>query len=253
MTGRKGNALKEALAKLERVATPQQYSLSKADAARREREGALMQASEKSHAAKRLQASFDREAGMNSTPTDTASISVPLPDAALIPCIVSALRVQGGQSLIMLGSSGLLWSKSRQLRLKIEVCAGAMDAMSRGARAADQSALSQRSRADREAGQMLKSELDLSVRGRHMGYAAAKPTAQPKHSVKWDDGHPRPQTSPEPAYGSSHRHDWPGTCHYILGWSDTNLPKPQIGSCMALHRICWAADIHTSCCSRLSG
>ena len=79
ITGGKGNALKDALAKLERVATPQQYSLGKADAARRDRGGATTLASQKSHAAKRLQASFDQEAGVKAVPTKT---NMPLPCAA---------------------------------------------------------------------------------------------------------------------------------------------------------------------------
>ena len=63
VTSMKGNTLKDALAKLERVATPQPYSLTKADAQRRDKGAPSLPAQEKSHAAKRLQASFDREAG----------------------------------------------------------------------------------------------------------------------------------------------------------------------------------------------
>ncbi len=77
----------------------------------------------------------------------------------------------------------------------------------------NQSAFSHTGRYDKESGRLSKPELDLSVRGHHMGYAAAKPTAQPKYSVKWDDEHPRPRTSPESAYGSSRHHDWAGTRH----------------------------------------
>lgn len=60
VTGAKGRALKDAVAKLERVATPKAYSLTRGGA---DRKAHHMLDFEKSHAAKRLQASFDREAG----------------------------------------------------------------------------------------------------------------------------------------------------------------------------------------------
>ena len=86
-----------------------------------------------------------------------------------------------------------------------------MDASSRGVRMDNHSAYNHASRHDRESGRVLKPDLDLRVNGRHISYASAKPSAQPKHSVKWDDSQLRPSTSPEPA--SSSRHDWAGRHH----------------------------------------
>ena len=77
LTGTKGTALKDALAKLERVATPQPYSLSKREGHKADgRSGATLLA-EKSHAAKRLQASFDREAGKQQGPVGSCTSPCP--------------------------------------------------------------------------------------------------------------------------------------------------------------------------------
>ena len=73
------------------------------------------------------------------------------------------------------------------------------------------SAYNHASRHDRGSGRVLKPDLDLSVSGRQISYASAKPSAQPKHCVKWDDSQPRPFTSPESL--NSSRHDSAGRRH----------------------------------------
>ena len=95
ITDTKGNALKDALAKLEKVATPQQYSLSKADNARRDNRRPSLLASEKSHAAKRLQASFDREAGNSSITAESidCTITPTLHGPTLAQCKAALLTV----------------------------------------------------------------------------------------------------------------------------------------------------------------
>ena len=77
LTGTKGTALRDALAKLERVATPQPYSLSKREGHRADGRSGATLAAEKSHAAKRLQASFDREAGKQQCHLDSSACAYP--------------------------------------------------------------------------------------------------------------------------------------------------------------------------------
>ena len=77
LTGTKGTALRDALAKLERVATPQPYSLSKREGYRADDRAGATLAAEKSHAAKRLQASFDREAGKQQRPLESSASPCP--------------------------------------------------------------------------------------------------------------------------------------------------------------------------------
>lgn len=89
--------------------------------------------------------------------------------------------------------------------------AGAMTGLSRGLRTDDHGASLQSTRHDRHSGRPLDpQQLDLSVNGRQIGPVSAKPAAQPRHSVSWEDRNQRPATSPEPAHASTSRQGWAG-------------------------------------------
>lgn len=93
---------------------------------------------------------------------------------------------------------------------KAMMTAGAMEGLSRVVRTDHHAASRQVAGHDREPGRVARTHLDLSVSGRHIGPASARPAGQPRHSVSWDDGQQRPATSPQPAHGSASRNDWTG-------------------------------------------